>query len=215
MPSTSHCVTQSVQMDMFAEFEAEQRKIRTTYAPSLFDLDQRGFFARIAAAAQWMQEYDQHDGYRRSHAWHGSILLHDPEPTPACRPAILSADLRCDHFNEDCQCVGDLLYRAACLHCTWEGPARGCENEASEDGQDHAWPGWRDIPIVPRRPELGSGKREKDALAAWVRRVNGVYPWSWLETGGPIRTRRHSRGTRHVPHATGFGGWDMSGEVTA
>ncbi|HYB35296.1 MAG TPA: DUF6349 family protein [Mycobacterium sp.] len=112
-------------------------------------------FARLAALEQWQEHYGHFDCYRRSHAWHaqlGAMRFGGDEPSDMCRPTILSADLCCDHHNQNCSCVGDIVYRGACLHCDWEGPLRDCENTAAEDAHDYAWSGWRDLPLVPRPP---------------------------------------------------------------
>lgn len=204
------------QLDLFAEFEAAEKQRRLDHAPTLFDTGQRGYFARLAVFDQWAQDYGHFASLRRSHAWHaqiGAMRVGGQQPTDACRPTILTADLYCDHYNEDCFCVGDVVYRGACLHCTWEGPLRDGENPATEDAHDHAWPGWRDLPLVPRRPDTATGTQQKKAITRWVQHVNAIYPSGWLESGGPIRTSRGAYGTRHVPNHTGFGGYDMCGDI--
>ena len=55
--------------------------------------------------------------------------------------------------------------------------------------------------------------KQKTVMTRWVETINDVYPDSWLETGGPIRTVRGGYGTRHVPDHTGFGGYDLCGEI--
>jgi hypothetical protein len=77
----------------------------------------------------------------------------------------------------------------------------------------HAWPGWRDLPCVPRRPEPGTSAKQKTGMTRWAEAINNVYPDGWLESGGPIRTVRGRYGTRHVPNHTGFGGYDLCGEI--
>lgn len=135
--------------------------------------------------------------------------------TARSAPAGTIPALHCDHYDNQCSCVGGGVYRGACLHCTWEGPLRDEENTAAEDAHDHAWPGWRDLPLVPRRPDAAvTRKQTSSALRRWIDQVNAVYPTGWLESGGPIRTRRHTVGTRHVPNRTGFGGYDLCGHVT-
>jgi hypothetical protein len=111
----------------------------------------------------------------------------------------------------DCTCcteIDDYLYRGACRGCDWEGDPRleMGENPAAEDAMDHAWPGWRDVPIVPRCPG------DRTAQARWQERVVPQYPAGWLEAGGPIRTLRDGpASSRH--HAdvasTPWGGYDM------
>ena len=201
------------QLDLFAEYEAAEQQRRAAEAPSLFDASHQGYFTRIAALQQWKQDYGNFGCYQRSHAWHAELTAQAEQPTEACRPTILMADLRCDHFDGDCMCVGDLVYRGACLHCPWEGPVRDEANLAAEDAHDHAWPGWRDLPIAPRRPESGTNSKHRQALARWTKTVTDTYPDQWLESGGPIRTSRRRYGTRHIPNHTGFGGYDLCGEV--
>ena len=208
--------TAATQLDMFAEFEAADKQRRADEAPALFGITARGYRARVAAYQQWVEVHGHFDSFRRSHAWHA----HSGGPgrlaaTGACRPTILCADLCCHHRDQDCYCVGgdDLLYRGACLHCQWEGPVRKSENAATEDAHDHAWPAWRDLPLVPRRPEAATSRKQKEAIARWATQIDARYPSRWLQSGGPIRTSRIGCGTRHIPDHTGFGGYDMCGEA--
>lgn len=204
------------QLDLFAESEAAEAELRLAQARTLFDTDELGCFARLALFEQWVAEFGNFDCYRLSHGWHPTFTSYRgdrPEPAAECRPILLAAELRCNHRDRDCLCVGGLVYRAACLHCTYEGPVRGSENAASEDAQDHCYPGWRELPLVDRVPETGNSAREKKAFATWAEKVQALYPDGWLEAGGPIRTRRSAPGTRHVPLNTPFGGYDMCGEV--
>lgn len=205
------------QLDLFAEIEAAEAELRLAQAPTLFDTAERGVFARLEMFEQWVAEYGNFGCKRLSHGWrptYTSFRGDRPEPTDRCRPILLDAELRCDHYGDSCLCVGDLLYRAACLHCTFEGTIRDCENAASEDAQDHCFPGWRDLPIVAQVPEYGSGASGKKAMTNWIAKVETLYPTGWLQEGGPIRTRRTAPGTRHVPLRTPFGGYDMCGEIT-
>jgi hypothetical protein len=122
------------QLDLFAEAEAAVQERRIDAAPTLFDTEQRGYFIRVAAADQWAAVHGHFDCRRRSHAWHStSMRLQDDRPTATCRPAVLTAALQCDHYDGGCQCVGDTVYRGACLRCTWEGLLRDLENPAAED----------------------------------------------------------------------------------
>jgi hypothetical protein len=199
------------QLDLFAEIETAEVEERLASAPCLYASTARGFFARLAAWTQWIDEYGNFDCIRLSHGWH--TWYRDQQPTHQCRPIVMSADLRCNCYEYGCQCVGELIYRGACLHCDFEGPDRLSENEAAEDANDHCWHGWRDLPIVPPAPEGGTSKKDNQARSTWVSKVNELYPAGWLEDGGPIRTRRSGLGTRHVPARTPFGGYDMCGEI--
>lgn len=210
----------TMQLDLFAESEAEERESRFDTAPSIFDMEQRGYFTRLAEFAQWQAEYDNFDSIRRSHAWHESLRLGGRVPTQQCRPVTLAASLGCGHYGSefrDCQCVGrgGSVHRGACTGCSWEGPVRGCENRAAEDAQDHSWPGWRDLPVVTRPPEAGTSKAQQQTMQRWVDATAAAYPAGWLVSGAPILTSRGSAvGTRHVENATPYGGYDMCVEGT-
>ncbi|HKT03735.1 MAG TPA: DUF6349 family protein [Rugosimonospora sp.] len=192
------------QLALFADPDTETVEVSGPQptAPSLYGSPARGLAARTAEMRAWRARHGNPNSIRRSHAWEVHITCPDT-PTERCQPTVLSADLRCDCFDE-CYCVGDLLYRGACRGCGWEGEPRDGENAAVEDACDHAWPGWRDLPVVPRVPE--DAKRH----AAWAQRVAARYPANWLVDGGPIRTRRSGLGTRHVPGRTPFGGYDLA-----
>ena len=150
------------------------------------------------------------------HAWRVHPSCPDT-PTDQCQTTILSADLR--RFGNSpvppCGHDGPLLYRACCRRpgCDWEGPERDNENTAAEDGCDHAWPEWRDLPPVGEPPRITSGttQAERTAIARWTGQVNRVYPPGWVEDGGPVRTRREaSSGSRHVPAGTPYGGYELA-----
>jgi Family of unknown function (DUF6349) len=131
-----------------------------------------------------------------------------------CTPTVLSRDTRGDDVDDD----GDLYYRGACLHCGWVSAAvhpmrvRG-ENGAAEDANDHAFPGWREMPIVAPLPHDGGGTPHTKAVAAWRQRWEPSLPSGWLDRGGPIRTLRARCATRHVPGRAPGGGYDMSAGV--
>jgi hypothetical protein len=213
------------QLDLFADLdaaaaadaEADRQRI-FDHAPSMFGDTTRGFFARVEAMRVWDDTYGHFDCLRRSHGWRDEIGGHGfgrgrVPGSEVCRPITLTADLRCDHWDDECCCVGDMVYRGACLHCAWEGEIRADHNGAVEDAHDHAWAGWRELPIVQRRPEPGTNARQKAATDRWIEAVTDCYPDGWLEAGGPIRTARGYYGTRHVPNYTGFGGYDLCGEI--
>ena len=197
------------QLDLFAELEAADAQRAFDEAPSIYGTAAQGYFNRLDAADAWAGRHGHFDSNRRSHAWRAACG--SPEGRDAVendhRPAVLTADLRCHHHAQRCSCVGGLVYRGACLHCDWEGDVRAEENTAAEDAHDHAWPGWRALPIVPRRPE------NQKARPRWIETVANAYPAGWLESGGPIRTTRGQHGTRHVPNHTGYGGYDLCGAI--
>jgi hypothetical protein len=97
-----------------------------------------------------------------------------------------------------------LRYRSQCAGCGHLGPQRSSENEAAEDGCDHAYPGWRDMPVLDHRPYEGK------PLAQWEKAARAVYPAGWLERQGPVREYRTPGGTRHVPGYAPGGGYCMA-----
>lgn len=189
------------QLDLFAAIE--EAKLGAP-APTLYGSSARGLAARAAEFAAWRDAHGSFGSVGRSHAWTVCITCPDT-PTERCQPTVLSADLRCDCDRYDeCSCMGKLMYRGACRHCDWEGEPHDEENAAAEDACDHAWPGWRDVPVVPGVPE------ERKRRATWVEQTVEIYPTDWLEDGGPIRTARRRGGHRHVPGRTPFGGYDLA-----
>lgn len=144
----------------------------------------------------------------RSHMWHRTF--NEGQQTPAGHSYdAFHADLRCQcSIRYDapvrCQCVGQSVSRAICTDCAWH--ADGDWNTVTEAWNDHAWPGWRDLPIVPlgvitRGP--GSAKQ----LRKWVEQN---YPAEWQTPGAPVRTERESPMNRNVPGGSPFGGHDLA-----
>jgi hypothetical protein len=186
------------------------------------DGENRGTALRIWVFGEWVREHGNDGALRDSHAWvvsmchpgDGFRFRADGTEVEHCQPTALSAVLWCTHNDRsdgECQCVGGMVSRGACLLCDWEGPVRDTTNEAVEDAHDHCWPGWRDLPVVARVPE------DRKKRTAWITYVNSLYPAGWLEQGGPIRTARVGQlmnfgmmyGDRHIPDRTGFGGYDL------
>lgn len=191
------------QLDLFDELDEAQRAAdeagaqqRCEEAPSILDTSVRGLRVRLATFDAWVAEYGRFDCFARSHGWHTPGYEGSTEPTEHCRPAVLTAELRCKHDSTQCHCVGDLMVRAACTGCDWEGTVREDLSEAAEDAHDHSWPGWRALPVAPRPPERGSHPKLQARLADWVENVDAFYPTGWLEAGGPIRTDRSRIGDR-------------------
>jgi Family of unknown function (DUF6349) len=182
-----------------------------------------GLIGRLAEFDAWADEHGRFGCVPRSHGWHGWDIppvvhlnrAYADMLLDRCQPAILTADLRRWPRTAPvpaCGCDGPLLYRAACRGrgCLWESPEHGRENPAAEDGMDHAWPGWRDLPVIAAPPHYLNGAARERQEAAWLARVSPAYPPGWIEAGGPIRTRRAKYATRHVPGWTPFGGYDMA-----
>jgi hypothetical protein len=100
-----------------------------------------------------------------------------------------------------------LRYRSQCDGCGDEGPIRSSENAATEDGHDHAFPGWRDMPVLEHRPYEYDGTKARQRWEADARRA---YPEGWFERGGPVLEYRTPPGTRHVPGQAPGGGYCMA-----
>ncbi|MEV0306483.1 DUF6349 family protein [Nonomuraea fuscirosea] len=97
-------------------------------------------------------------------------------------------------------------YRSYCKGCGHAGPLREDENLAVEDGCEHAFPGWRSMPLVVHRPHTD----KPQPLARWKEGVRAVYPAEWLDRQGPVRELRHGLGGRHVPGLAPGGGYLMA-----
>lgn len=138
-----------------------------------------------------------------------------------CTPTILNAD-----HDRGCPCCPEeargLYYRGACLGCGWVADVwyemrdhdewGGGEKRAVFDAHDHAFPGWRNLPIVDRYPDGASGGSPKDVTKAqqrWHDRFDHLFPRDWFERGGPIQTAREGMGTRDVPGCAPGGGYDI------
>jgi Family of unknown function (DUF6349) len=195
------------QADLIAETQL------VTVPACLYQSAARGLAARAADYADWQAKYGGFGSLVRSHAWTVPWCSPD-EPTPRCQPTILDVNLRAPDWPlsapmPGCDCtttVDELLYRGACRNpdCNWEGDPVGEENRAVEDAADHAWPGWRDMPIIGQRPH------DKKLEPRWAAKAILLYPAGWLEAGGPIRTARTPGGIRHNwQYATPWGGYDI------
>lgn len=160
-----------------------------------------------AAFERWVFEHGSFGCIPRSHMWHPAITMDDANTdTEGHDLTVLSADLRCEHYGERCQCVGDLMYRAICERCRWH--ADGTEQHVVEAWHDHAWPGWRTLPAIPAAiTKRDDQNRPSTKLAAWIEEH---YPVDWQVPGAPIRTERSGLGTRHVPRRSPWGGFDLS-----
>lgn len=100
-----------------------------------------------------------------------------------------------------------------CTRCTWHHVASS-ENAAVEAWHDHAFPGWRDLPIFPANLCGGMGSREMTPQRRdWI---DENYPAAFRVDGAPIRTTRGSRiGSRHVPGYSPLGGYDLAADRDA
>lgn len=147
------------------------------------------------------------DGYHYGRGFRISItqpgddaeLPPDANPGERCRPTVEVGPAN--------------AYRSRCLGCGHRSePVRG-ENAATERAHDHAFPGWRELPIVLSPPHHDNAKKQAAVEAKWRADVARMLPDGWLDRAGPIRTLRGVHGTRHIPHRAPGGGYDMSAGV--
>ena len=123
--------------------------------------------------------------------WHRAIAVPEGVEVGEHGFDLFTVDLRCDPWKHPaphagCACIGDLTYMAICEPHAWRVIASD-ENAAVEGWHDHAFPGWRDLPVVPARlrniGELGLSK----AARKWVEQR---YPTSMQVVGAPVITER-------------------------
>ena len=106
-----------------------------------------------------------------------------------------------------CECVGNYLHLIVCDTCElhWIDPDW---NVVVEAWHDHAFPGWRELPVLPPklRGQMGNNKMNPK-LEDWL---DTNYPEHFRIPGAPILTNRGGTGTRHVPNYSPYGGFDLS-----
>lgn len=152
----------------------------------------------------WVTRNGSFGSHPRSHMWVSAT----EHPAPAGHTfTTMTADLRCsvayDH-PRGCSCVGALLHRAQCDVCEWV--AVGNENHVIEAWHDHAWPGWRDLPVMPLKDRESPAARSK-RTTRWAQEHQ---PLGWQVEGAPIRTARDGLGTRHVESRSPWKGYDLA-----
>lgn len=158
---------------------------------------------------QFLHKLDQSRTQRRM--WHRAIAVPGSVAVGEHGFDLFTADLRCEPWTHGeahggCQCVGDLIYQAICEPDGWHVIA-GDENTAVEGWHDHAFPGWRDLPIVPVRLRSAETIGKSKAAMKWIEEH---YPKSMQTPGAPVITERRPYGTRHVPGRSPWGGYDIS-----
>lgn len=123
---------------------------------------------------------------------------------PGQRPRLVSERI-------PCECIGDYLHLVVCDTCElhWIDPDW---NVVVEAWHDHAFPGWRELPILPAklRGQMGTSKMTPK-LETWLEEN---YPEHLRVPGAPILTDRGGNGTRHVPNYSPYGGFDFSAAPT-
>lgn len=172
----------------------------------------------LSAAFDWYKkEVGNFDSFSRSHMWHGSEGM---KQTPGHAVRMFSASLGCWHYRPVGwdgltpfhHCPTSYLHRMVC-ECEWVSGISESESAVIWEWHDHAWPGWRDLPVVPKdvRPMGGGITAKTKAPYAWVLER---YPADFRRPGAPIITERASGGTRHVPGYSPWGGYDLAAVTT-
>lgn len=159
-----------------------------------------------AAFERWKFEHGNFGCIPKSHMWHRSMFNQPTIQEGVHSLAVFTASTFC----EEPEHTHDLLptpgrVQGICTECDWRliDPD---ESLVVEAWHDHAFPGWRELPVVPRK-YTGLPPRGRDPLREWAEEH---YPATWQRTGAPIITEREGIGTRHVPGRSPWGGFDLS-----
>lgn len=153
------------------------------------------------AFAHWQFVFGHQGSIPNSHMWHRGG--HGPVEFGEHHGEVYSVDLRPTPGMEG---PGDLLFKILCEPCEWQSEA-GSENDAVESWHDHAVPGWRDLPVVPRQVRV---RNESGLTKVGLRWIEQRYPEGMQVPGAPIITERGAYGTRHVPGYSPWDGYDLS-----
>ncbi len=99
------------QLDLFAELDEAQRLVdeadaqrRFDEAPAIFDTRTAGLRVRLEVFESWVAQHGNFNCVLRSHAWHDPGHEGSAAPTDGCRPAMLTADLRCGGYHQQKCC---------------------------------------------------------------------------------------------------------------
>lgn len=149
------------------------------------------------------------------HIWRPEVLT-STSATPGHEMTAMRAHLGCNdphRFEGEwperrCYCFGGTVHRALCA-CGWASPIVAREGQLVASWHDHAWPGWRDLPLVPLSIRARDDQfRPTKEFKAWLAEN---YPAGWLDqAGAPLVTEREAMGSRSVPGYSPSGGFDVS-----
>ena len=153
--------------------------------------------------------------------WHPDLCA-PPLILDAHQLHVYTADGRCerdrygvaspgrDQSNHDhlaAPLPGHLMAQANCATCRWHLIDRN-ERTVVEGWHDHAFPGWRDLPVLPAKLARNQGEKKGDAaIHDWV---HTHYPTNWQTVGAPIITERGLHATAAVARRSPFGGYDLA-----
>lgn len=189
-------------------------------APLHFTTDYHDPADLAAAFERWTFEHGTLGCIPKSHMWHSTPTMGNANTlTEGHDLVVLSADLRCWCWPSfkgtvaqweaqgNCSCVGNQVSQVICTHCRWHLIGVD-ENKLVEAWHDHAWPGWRKLPVVPAAVQKRNDQNKPSSkFEAWIL---DNYPLEWQKAGAPILTERGPIGTRHVPGRSPWGGFDLA-----
>jgi hypothetical protein len=127
-------------------------------------------------------------------------------PNPA-HQIILGWRVREDHYNDGRRSTACHAWCKTCRRQVTGDLDSGAE--AVEAGMDHAWPGWRTLPVAAEKPHQG-----KAEIQRWLDAVTAAYPPGWVKAGGPVRNARPPYATRSY-FDTRLAIWDIGVGTTA
>jgi hypothetical protein len=139
------------------------------------------------------------------YAWH-IALTHPSVAGPGCRPTVVE---RYVYADSAAAATGDYSsyerseYAGACA-CGWRGEPTASENGAVESAHGHAWPGWEQLPVLPR---LGY-EPTPEQRAEYIRLIDHLYPAGWRGGAGrsgrcgPVSVHATCRPSATTPGAT-------------
>ncbi|TFC92059.1 MULTISPECIES: DUF6349 family protein [Cryobacterium] len=173
-------------------------------APLHFTVEAFGIDQLNEAFERYRADFGNFNCLALSHMWR-SGTWQGLGATPNHGMSVFAAALGCEaHYRISCSCVSSRVVRAVC-ECGWVSTIREDESPAVEEWHDHAWPGWRDLPVV-QSPNTASDRNNQ-----FPRLLTAVdYPKAWMVPGAPVITEREYPGSRHVPGYSPWGGYDIS-----
>lgn len=157
-----------------------------------------------AALDRWIEEHGRLGFIARSRMWHPTSYSGGVEgDAHSC--CILTAEcraLRHEGIPRDLppHVPDAYMHQANCQPCRWHfiDPS---ERVVVEAWHDHAFPGWRDLKVMPLEVQPEPGKK----ALAWIAEHYGDRP-----AGHPLRTeRKQPIATRHVAGRSPWGGFDL------
>lgn len=189
--------------DGLAREEARAHMQECEGAPLHFTTDYYSPRELVEAFEHWQFLNGHFDSFAQSHMWHRGIAHEQVTVLGGHGGEMFTAELRSRPGEVG---PGDLLAQMICEPCQWH-VVTGDENTAVEAWHDHALPGWRNLPVVPRQIRVRNESGLTALAKAWIAER---YPEHMQVPGAPIVTERAPVGTRHVPGYSPWGGYDLS-----